>query len=45
MSRLDRQAAAYRAAAMRAPVTRANTKIIPQIELPGRIAIGLSVNK
>ena len=45
MSRLDRQFAEYRAQAMRAPITRANTRIIPKIELAGGVAMALSVNK
>lgn len=45
MSRLDRQFAEYRAQAMQAPLTRANTTVIPSLELSGGIAIGLSVNK
>jgi hypothetical protein len=45
MSRVDRQFAEYRARAMQSPVTRANTKIIPEIELPGGVMIGLSLNK
>lgn len=45
MSRLDRRFAEYRAEALRHPVTRANQKILPKIELPGGIALALSVNK
>lgn len=45
MSRLDRQFADYRAEAMRHPVTRANQEILPKIELPGGLAMALSVNK
>jgi hypothetical protein len=45
MSRLDRQFAEYRAQAMRHPVTRANQEIIPEIEMPGGVLIGLSLNK
>lgn len=45
MSRLDRIFAEMRANAMRNPITRANTPVIPQAELPGGILIGLSLNK
>lgn len=45
MSRLDRQFAAYRAEALRAPMTRAQQLVTPAIELPGGIKIALSVNK
>jgi hypothetical protein len=45
MNRLDRQFAEYRASAMRTPVTRANQKILPKIQLPGGVAMALSVNK
>jgi hypothetical protein len=45
MSRLDRQFAEYRAQALRAPLTRATTLVIPQMRLQNGIAIGLSVNK
>jgi hypothetical protein len=45
MPRLDREFAAYRARALRTPVTRANQEIIPKLELPGGIALALSVNK
>jgi hypothetical protein len=44
MSRLDRQFANYRAEALRHPVTRANQKIFPKIELPGGISMAVSVN-
>lgn len=44
MSRLDRQFANYRAEALANPVTRANQPILPKIELPGFIALALSVN-
>jgi len=44
MSRLDRVFADYRAQALRDPVTRANQKILPKIELPGGIALALSLN-
>lgn len=45
MSRLDRQFAEYRAEAMAAPLTRANTYVFPEIDLPGGVLMGLSVNK
>lgn len=45
MSRFDRDAAAYRAAALRSPLTRANRLVHPAITLPGGIRLGLSVNK
>jgi hypothetical protein len=45
MSRFDRQAAELRASALRAPMTKANQKVIPSIELQGGVALGLSVNK
>lgn len=45
MSRLDRQAAEYRAQAMRSPLTRANRLVPPAMELSGGVAIALSVNK
>lgn len=45
MSRLDRQFAEYRRQAMIRPITRANQFVFPQIELPGGIFLGLSLNK
>lgn len=44
MSRLDRQFAQYRAAALRQPMTRANTLVIPGFDVEHG-HIGLSVNK
>lgn len=44
MARIDRQFAEYRAQALANPVTRANQPILPKIELPGFIALALSVN-
>jgi hypothetical protein len=45
MSKLDREARAVREQALAHPVTRAGGRVLPQIELPGGILIGLSVNK
>lgn len=45
MARLDRLFTEYRAEALRKPITRANTPLMPKLELPGGIAIALSVNK
>jgi hypothetical protein len=45
MSRLDRQFAAYRERALAAPMTKANRGVSPEIELPGGVLMGLSVNK
>lgn len=45
MSRLDREFARYREEAMKRPLTKANTYVFPEIELPGGIMIGLSLNK
>jgi hypothetical protein len=45
MSRLDRQFAAMRQEAMRKPLTRAHRFVLPDVELPGGILIGLSLNK
>jgi hypothetical protein len=45
MSRLDRLFAELRATALAQPMTRADQVVTPQIELPGFIAIALSVNK
>jgi hypothetical protein len=44
MSRLDRLFAEYRERAMRRPLTRAERLVLPALELPGGVAIGLSVN-
>lgn len=44
MSRLDRTFADYRRRAMAQPVTRASQKILPTLELPGGVSVGLSVN-
>lgn len=44
MSRLDRLFADYRRQALADPVTRANQKILPKLELAGGIAIALSLN-
>ena len=45
MNRLDRAFARLREQAMRSPLTRANRTVIPEVELPGGILIGLSLNK
>jgi hypothetical protein len=45
MARLDRIFAEYRAEAFKHPVTRANQTILPKVELPGGVALALSVNK
>jgi hypothetical protein len=44
VARQDRQFAQYRAEALANPVTRANQPILPKIELPGFIALAVSVN-
>jgi hypothetical protein len=44
MRRRDRVFAEYRARAMSRPLTKATTVVVPQVELPGGIAIALSVN-
>lgn len=45
MSRMDRIFAGMRERAMLQPLTRANTFVFPEAQLPGGIAIGLSLNK
>lgn len=45
MSRLDRLFADYRAQVARAPITRANTRVHPQMALPNGVYMGLSLNK
>lgn len=45
MSRLDRQFAELRREAMLKPLTRARAFVLPEVELPGGILIGLSLNK
>jgi len=45
VSRLDRMFADARAAALRKPVVRANQESLPKIELPGGVALALSVNR
>jgi hypothetical protein len=45
VSSLDRKFAEYRARALKAPITRANRTVIPEIELPGGVHVGLSLNK
>ena len=44
MPRLDRQFADMRRQALQHPMTRANQPVVPQVELPGGILIGLSFN-
>jgi hypothetical protein len=45
VDRLDRQFAEYRAQALARPLTKAQPLPLPLIELPGHIALALSVNK
>ena len=45
MSRLDRIFAEMRERAFKNPLTRANRPVFPEVELPGGILIGLSLNK
>lgn len=44
MSRLDRQFAELRQQALRNPLTRANRPVVPQVELPGGVLMGVSFN-
>lgn len=44
MSRLDRRFAEAREWALHNPMTRANRMVVPEIELPGGVLIGLSFN-
>jgi len=45
MSRLDRIFAEMRTRAMQQPLARADRFVLPEVELPGGILIGLSLNK
>jgi hypothetical protein len=45
MSKLDRLFAEYRERAFRSPLTRAQRVVLPGLELPGGVAVALSLNR